>query len=229
MKRIVLVLIVCLGYAGSESAANWEITEIPVPDSNSVDYLRNWTTDDYGNLYWIHSFRNCDANGNNCTTWTYTLYRYDWSTDSVSTISQPPQGIVITMHNLHSSSSGINVAWTEGSSGIYDIFFFDGDEVTQITDTPGISEVILCVSGNSVYYYYSIQVPYPSDYRYRLFHAVKRESIFLDCNTVRSFGYKLDSDLSGDCYVNFKDLALFAQEWLECIDPINPNCIHPWL
>jgi hypothetical protein len=228
MRRIVLMLIVCLGYEGSASAATWEITEIPAPNTHTVDWFGTWTIDDYGHLYWAHQFSNCDANGV-CAPYTFTLYRYDWSTNSVSIISQPPQGIGIGLEIWPIPSSGINVAWieTDSISGS-DIFFYDGDEVTQVTNTPGISEWILGVSGDSVYYCYRIFGPYPNE-SYRLFHAVKRESDALDCNTVRSFGYKLDSDLSGDCYVNFKDLALFAQEWLECIDPINQNCTHPWL
>jgi hypothetical protein len=31
-------------------------------------------------------------------------------------------------------------------------------------------------------------------------------------------------DLNKDCYVNFKDLAIFAEAWLECADPLDPAC-----
>lgn len=36
------------------------------------------------------------------------------------------------------------------------------------------------------------------------------------------------ADFSGDGIVNFKDLALFAQNWLRCVEPTNANCEHLW-
>lgn len=230
MRTTVLMLIVCMGCAGSASAGNWEITEIPVPVAHSHDHIDSWTIDDYGHLYWVHYFYDCDANGQNCDPSTYTLYRYDWATDSVSTIAQPPQETSLHLGDRGGiptfvGSDGINVAWVRDNDNGRDIFFYDGDEVTNITNTADISEYLLGVSGDSVYYLIYDEAP---DYRYRLFHAVKWESATLDCNTVRSFGYKLDSDLSGDCYVSFRDLSVFAQEWLECNNPSDPNCTHPW-
>ncbi len=221
MRTTVLMLIVCMGCVGSASAANWKITEIPVPDTHTGDFLENWTIDDYGHLYWLHGSED-----------GFTLYRYDWATDSISTIAQGTNYLNLGSTQAANSnySSGINVAWTQDDGiGEHDIFFYDGDEVTQVTNTFGIDEQLISVFGDSVYYYYQIIVTDPYDYSYRLFHAVKWESVLaLDCNTVRSFGYKLDSDLSGDCYVNFKDFAVFAQEWLECNEPNDPNCTHPW-
>lgn len=35
---------------------------------------------------------------------------------------------------------------------------------------------------------------------------------------------QLDSDLNSDCYVDFFDLALLAEEWLECGNPFDPSC-----
>ncbi len=34
----------------------------------------------------------------------------------------------------------------------------------------------------------------------------------------------LNSDLNGDCYVNFPDLAEFCNQWLECSAPFDPAC-----
>jgi len=150
-------------------------------------------------------------------------------------MAQPPQNRSIRLGSDPSGvgsdrpySSGINVVWEAVTDVGVDIFFYDGDEINQVTNTPDVHEYILGVSGDSVYYMSRIYVSYPYDSSYRLFHAVKWESTTLDCNTVRSFGYKLYSDLNGDCYANFKDVAVFAQEWLECINPIDPNCTHPW-
>jgi hypothetical protein len=33
-------------------------------------------------------------------------------------------------------------------------------------------------------------------------------------------------DFNQDCYVNFKDVAQFAKQWLTCTDPANSNCTH---
>lgn len=38
---------------------------------------------------------------------------------------------------------------------------------------------------------------------------------------------KLWADLDYDCYVNLIDMALLAQEWLDCTNPFDPNCSIP--
>ncbi|MFC1634383.1 metallophosphoesterase family protein [Planctomycetota bacterium] len=35
---------------------------------------------------------------------------------------------------------------------------------------------------------------------------------------------QLDSDLNGDCYVDFLDLAILAGDWLKCGNPFDPSC-----
>jgi len=44
-----------------------------------------------------------------------------------------------------------------------------------------------------------------------------------DCNAVQAGGYKLDSDLNGDCYVDLLDLEIMADYWLhtDCTSPGN--------
>ena len=44
----------------------------------------------------------------------------------------------------------------------------------------------------------------------------------VNCDAVYNFGYGLDMDFNEDCYVDFKDLAIFAQSWLDCNDPESP-------
>ena len=34
----------------------------------------------------------------------------------------------------------------------------------------------------------------------------------------------LTADLNRDCYVDFKDFGVFANEWLKCSDPFGSNC-----
>lgn len=41
------------------------------------------------------------------------------------------------------------------------------------------------------------------------------------------WGY-LDADLDKDCYVNIKDIALLAQSWLACTDPLGTDCVSVW-
>lgn len=36
----------------------------------------------------------------------------------------------------------------------------------------------------------------------------------------------LPGDLNYDCYVNFKDMAIFGSHWLKCTDPVNLGCIE---
>ncbi|MCD4831000.1 MAG: right-handed parallel beta-helix repeat-containing protein [Anaerohalosphaeraceae bacterium] len=38
------------------------------------------------------------------------------------------------------------------------------------------------------------------------------------------WGY-LDADIDEDCYVNFKDLAILAESWLDCTNPSDSNCV----
>ena len=32
-------------------------------------------------------------------------------------------------------------------------------------------------------------------------------------------------DVNGDCYVNLKDFAIIAGDWLKCGNPLDPNCV----
>lgn len=47
-------------------------------------------------------------------------------------------------------------------------------------------------------------------------------TVLNNCGDVVNYGFTLASDLSGDCYVNLGDLALFADSWLICNNP-DPN------
>ena len=42
------------------------------------------------------------------------------------------------------------------------------------------------------------------------------------------FGFGIASDLTGDCYVLIDDFATLASEYLDCVDPTDNNCDHPW-
>ena len=53
-----------------------------------------------------------------------------------------------------------------------------------------------------------------------------------NCAEALDHGYGIVGDISGplgqpDCYVNLLDLAAFAENWLDCMDPFDINCIHP--
>ncbi|MCD4831977.1 MAG: hypothetical protein K8R02_09290 [Anaerohalosphaeraceae bacterium] len=39
------------------------------------------------------------------------------------------------------------------------------------------------------------------------------------------YGYK-EGDFNQDCYVDFKDFAAFSQDWVECSDPNDANCVR---
>jgi len=48
------------------------------------------------------------------------------------------------------------------------------------------------------------------------------------CAQVLQMGYTLEGDLDNDCRVDINDLAIFMEHWLECHDPQDPSCAHPW-
>ena len=48
------------------------------------------------------------------------------------------------------------------------------------------------------------------------------------CEEALLAGYSIPPDFDDDCYVNPVDLSFFVGDWLECIDPCNPNCSRPW-
>jgi hypothetical protein len=50
-----------------------------------------------------------------------------------------------------------------------------------------------------------------------------------DCNSAINMGFGIAADLNKDCYVNFKDFAEFAVNWLGCVSPLDSNCQTPWL
>lgn len=49
------------------------------------------------------------------------------------------------------------------------------------------------------------------------------------CDIKISEGWALRADLNGDCYVNLLDFAELAYDWLQCIEPTDPTCEHPWI
>jgi hypothetical protein len=50
-----------------------------------------------------------------------------------------------------------------------------------------------------------------------------------DCNTAISLGFGSPLDFNHDCYVNIYDFSYFADSWLSCMNPNDPNCSKPWL
>jgi hypothetical protein len=42
--------------------------------------------------------------------------------------------------------------------------------------------------------------------------------------TIYPCGRDLPTDFNSDCYVNFKDFAVFSADWLKCGNPYDPNC-----
>jgi hypothetical protein len=48
------------------------------------------------------------------------------------------------------------------------------------------------------------------------------------CEKVWKYGLGIGSDLSRDCHVDFLDFTIFAENWLRCNDPNDPNCESTW-
>ena len=51
-------------------------------------------------------------------------------------------------------------------------------------------------------------------------YEIRRADIILECG---DWGYNA-ADLSRDCQVNLIDFSMFAQQWLDCTDPIGSEC-----
>lgn len=50
-----------------------------------------------------------------------------------------------------------------------------------------------------------------------------------NCQDIWSMGHGIRSDLNHDCRVNMLDLAVFMNEWLQCVEPGNVTCGTPWI
>lgn len=50
-----------------------------------------------------------------------------------------------------------------------------------------------------------------------------------DCAAAIAMGFKNYFDVNNDCYVNLKDFAQFAENWMTCINPADSSCSKPWL
>ena len=48
------------------------------------------------------------------------------------------------------------------------------------------------------------------------------------CQEVTTAGYSLATDFDGDCYINWGDFSILAADWLQCVDPQDPQCRRPW-
>ncbi len=48
------------------------------------------------------------------------------------------------------------------------------------------------------------------------------------CQEALDAGYSLTYDFNSDCIVNMADFAIFAADWLRCIDPADESCEKPW-
>lgn len=50
-----------------------------------------------------------------------------------------------------------------------------------------------------------------------------------NCEKVKLDGLLMQADVNEDCYVNLADVAMMAEDWLECNDPQNVECLNPYL
>ncbi len=70
---------------------------------------------------------------------------------------------------------------------------------------------------------------YAGDY-YSAFDNIQLRTVpaQVNCATVWEYGYGLSSDFNQDCYVDLKDVAIFAQTWFNCNDPLDIECVPNW-
>ena len=58
---------------------------------------------------------------------------------------------------------------------------------------------------------------------------IELRSVGLTCQEAVQSGLSFATDLNGNCVVDIGDVAFLAQAWLNCIDPQDETCDHPWL
>lgn len=52
----------------------------------------------------------------------------------------------------------------------------------------------------------------------------------LTCDILVAQGANSPADLNEDCVVDFADFTQFAGSWLDCLDPLDPDCqVKPWI
>ena len=47
-------------------------------------------------------------------------------------------------------------------------------------------------------------------------------------NFCYKLGNRLMTDLNNDCYIDISDLKNMCDQWLNCVNPQDINCVHPW-
>jgi hypothetical protein len=86
------------------------------------------------------------------------------------------------------------------------------------TSDPNIYYSCADISGDQIVWNENISDPITEHEESELFNA----QLQIDCGDA---GYSL-ADLNHDCYVNFKDFALFADRWLDCTIYLQQDCTY---
>lgn len=108
-----------------------------------------------------------------------------------------PIKLTVNEYNDNGSISGDNVVWSSYDGVDNEIFFYEGGNITQLTDN-STDDAYPKISGKNVVW---------------RVHDGNDDEIFL---AVPRCYPKPAADLNGDCKVNFRDLAILFSEWLNC-------------
>ena len=201
-KQSILILLSLFVMCGTANAVDgWTITELCEVERQG-EYINVQISDKY--IVWQANAEIFYYDGNSITQVTDNNYE--------DKLDPWPSN-----HNI----SGKNIVWLgETKTNIRDVFFYDGNSVTQLTDynsrsaqNPKIfgTHIIWTTYSNDTYTVYFAKMDSPST-----------------CVEAISMGYLLDGDCDKNCKVDLRDFALFADNWLECIDPNDEICEHPW-
>lgn len=119
--------------------------------------------------------------------------------------------------------SGTNVAWLGWDASNEQIFFWDGNSVTQVTDDDYPKfEHQPSISGTNVVWHAMVAS------RFQIFLAEKT-TLPTTCAEAIAQGYSLRGDIDRDCKVNLLDFAYIANDWGRSLDPNDDNGEKPWL
>ena len=208
-------------------------------DTTSDGYMSLWTTGTDGSPYeWVYCtlkypssgeapynqrvFQNpyylppADATLINADTWYQLVWtiegprgsqRHKYYIDGQIVYASTPE---YTMDYLTSTSSRLGITWVNSSQEYRNPFGGDIDQVDIYDVTLSSADVdSLYALGPSTS---TSTDPAPPEL----------------CSDVISAGHQQPLDFDGDCYVGLSDFAVFAQQWLDCMDPTDNTCDTPW-
>jgi len=203
-----------IGTGYSANVAAFILDEAGIEAATSGTFSPSWSTTPGAAGYTSVFIQNVDQTdlvgasaSNSVTGDTRTL-----ATTPLSTEDGDMVFVAATCSNLNSYT--LNNGFTEGTDQQFGDATTGGTGVAGYKAATGVAETPSATFGASVNRQVIIGF---------VLQAAPPSPTYPDCSAVLAGGYKLDSDLNGDCYVDLLDLGIIAYYWLhtDCTAPGN--------